>query len=115
MVNSPCPTLSRSRMTWLRSSTFAFAAFAPAPVSSEAVSLPLSTRLKTPTLKKLMNLLLIRNLCANFCGRLRPPRRAKNAIAVQRHEAGELAGTGNLRVVGKREHLHVAPPDAQMI
>ena len=31
------------------------AAFAPAPVSSEEVSRPLITRVKTPTLKKLMN------------------------------------------------------------
>ena len=42
-------------MTSLRSSTLLFAALAPAPVSREAVSLPLITRLMTPTLKKEMN------------------------------------------------------------
>ena len=42
-------------MTSLKSSTALFAAFAPAPVSSEAVSRPLITRVSTPTLKKEMN------------------------------------------------------------
>src|SRR6185312_6903929 len=42
-------------MTSLRSSTLLFAAFAPAPVSSDAVSRPLITRVSTPTLKKEMN------------------------------------------------------------
>src|SRR5271168_5497643 len=42
-------------MTSLKSSTFLFAAFAPAPVSREAVSRPLITRCKTPTLKNEMN------------------------------------------------------------
>ena len=42
-------------MTRLKSSTLLLAAFAPAPVSSEAVSRPLITRVKTPTLKKEMN------------------------------------------------------------
>ncbi len=42
-------------MTSLRSSTLASAAFAPAPVSSDAVSRPLITRVRTPTLKKEMN------------------------------------------------------------
>ena len=42
-------------MTSLRSSTLVLAALAPAPVSSEAVSRPLITRVKTPTLKNEMN------------------------------------------------------------
>ena len=42
-------------MTSLRSSTLLLAAFAPAPVSSEAVSRPLITRVSTPTLKNEMN------------------------------------------------------------
>ena len=42
-------------MTSLRSSTLLLAALAPAPVSSEAVSRPLMTRVKTPTLKNEMN------------------------------------------------------------
>src|SRR6201999_2628289 len=52
---SPWDFLSSDRMTSLKSSTATFAAFAPAPVSSEAVSLPAITRDRTPTLKKLMN------------------------------------------------------------
>ncbi len=52
---SPCAFLSRARITSLRSSMLLFAAFAPAPVSREAVSRPLITLLRTPTLKKEMN------------------------------------------------------------
>src|ERR1700744_1030307 len=52
---SPWDFLSSDRMTSLRSSTATLAALAPAPVSSEAVSLPAMTRDRTPTLKKLMN------------------------------------------------------------
>jgi len=42
-------------MTSLRSSTLLLAALAPAPVSSDAASLPLMTRCRTPTLKNDMN------------------------------------------------------------
>ena len=42
-------------MTSLKSSTLLFAALAPAPVSSDAVSRPLITRVSTPTLKNEMN------------------------------------------------------------
>src|SRR6266478_3881863 len=52
---SPCAFLSSERMTSLRSSTLLLAAFAPAPVSSDAVSRPLITRVSTPTLKNEMN------------------------------------------------------------
>src|SRR3979490_2703355 len=51
---SPWAFLSRPRMTSLRSSTLLFAALAPAPVSSDAVSRPLITRVSTPTLKNEM-------------------------------------------------------------
>ncbi len=53
--NSPCAFLSSRRMTSLRSSTLLLAALAPAPDSKEAVSRPLITRVKTPTLKNEMN------------------------------------------------------------
>ena len=42
-------------MTSPKSSTWVLAARAPAPVSSDAKSRPLMTRVKTPTLKKEMN------------------------------------------------------------
>ncbi len=102
-------------MTSLRSSTLLLAAFAPAPVSSEAVSRPLITRVSTPTLKKRDELLLCVDLAAGRGGGLRPPCRAQHAIAVERQQAGEEAGPRCLRRRLQRKHLHVALADAQMV
>jgi hypothetical protein len=52
---SPCAFLPSARMTSLRSSTLLFAAFAPAPVSSEAVSRPAHHPRQHPDLEEQMN------------------------------------------------------------
>ena len=42
-------------------------------------------------------LLLVLNLFPRRCCRLRSPARAEHAVAVERHQAGELAGPGRVR------------------
>ena len=102
-------------MTSLRSSTLLFAALAPAPVSSEAVSRPLITRVSTPTLKKEMNF-----SCASISLRaadvdFTPPCRAQHAVAIERQQAGEEAGPRCLRRRLQREHLHMALADLHVV
>ena len=70
-------------MTSLRSSTLLLAAFAPAPVSSDAVSRPLITRVSTPTLKNEMNFSCASISLRAEVGRLHPPCRAQDTIAIE--------------------------------
>ena len=88
---SPWAFLSSERMTSLRSSTLLLAAFAPAPVSSEAVSRPLITRVSTPTLKNEMNFSCASISLRAEVGGLHPPCRAQDAVAIEREQAGEEA------------------------
>ena len=102
-------------MTSLRSSTLMFAAFAPAPVSSEAVSRPLITRVRHADLEKGDELLLRVDLLASRAAGLHPPCRAQHAIAVERQQAGEQAGPGCFWCRLEREHLYMAFADCYVV
>ncbi len=113
--NSPWAFLSSERMTSLRSSTLLLAALAPAPVSSEAVSRPLITRVKTPTLKNEMNFswasISLRAADVDFTRHVEHSTLSQSRVS----RAGEEAGPRCLRGRLQREHLDVPLADLHMV
>ena len=102
-------------MTSLKSSTLLFAAFAPAPVSSEAVSRPLITRGQDAYFEERDELLLRVDLAARRrCG-LYAPCRTQDAVAVERRQAGEEAWPRSLGRRLQREHLDMALANSKMV
>ena len=102
-------------MTSLRSSTLSLAAFAPAPVSSEAVSRPLITRVKTPTLKNEMNFswasISLRAADVDFTRHVVQSTLSQSRVS----RLGEKAGARSLRRRLQRKHLNVPLANLYMI
>ena len=102
-------------MTSLRSSTLLLAAFAPAPVSSEAVSRPLITRVKTPTLKNEMNFswasISLRAADVDFTRHVVQSTLSQSSVS----RSGEEAGPRCLRGGLQRKHLDVPLADLHMV
>ena len=111
----PWAFLSSERMTSLSSSTLLLAAFAPAPVSSEAVSPPAHHTRQYTDFEKRYELLLRVDLAAGGGSRLHPPCRAQDTIAIEPQQTGEEAGPRSLRCRLQRKHLHMALADLEVI